>query len=81
MPKLLIRTCQRCTTTITDLMNIHGRDAAMQAMVSIVADCFECQTQLPPELRASVQAGQYETREKGAPPPDTFVEKRRIILP
>lgn len=81
MPKLQIRPCHRCTTTITDLMNIHGRDAAMQAMVSIIAECFECQTQLPAELRASVQAGQYETREKGTPAPDTFVEKGRIILP
>jgi hypothetical protein len=51
-----------------------------QAMPSIVADCPKCAHQLPDELRAAIQAGRYETRDKTAPAPDPFIEKGRFTF-
>jgi hypothetical protein len=81
MPQLKITLCSKCNRTINDLWGAHGRESAMQAAPSILADCEVCKHQIPDDLRASIQAGQYETRDKSAPPPETFVETARIIIP
>lgn len=81
MPRLRIEPCSKCGQTLNDLLGAHGQEAMTQAMPSIVADCPKCSHQLPDELRAAVQAGRYETRDKTAPAPDGFIERGRFTIP
>ena len=81
MPRLQLKPCDACRQKINDLMGAHGKEAIIQAAPSILADCPACQKQIPDELRAALQAGRYEAREKGTPAPETFVEKGRIVIP
>ena len=80
MPRLKLNLCTKCSQTASDLLGAHGQEAMTQAMPSIVADCPKCSHQLPDELRAAIQAGRYETRDKTAPAPDPFVEKGRFTF-
>lgn len=81
MPTLQLRPCDKCRQRINDLLGAHGREAIIQAAPSILADCPACQKQIPDQLRIALQTGRYEARDKNEAPPDTFVEKGRIIIP
>lgn len=81
MPQLRLTPCDKCRQRINDLLGAHGREAIIQAAPSILAECPSCQKQIPDELRIALQLGNYEARDKMAPPPDTFVEKGRILIP
>lgn len=80
MPRLQLHPCAKCGQTINDLINAHGREAGITAAFSIMADCLSCQRQIPDELRLQIKAGNYETREHDAPPPDTMVECGRFTF-
>lgn len=64
MPKLKVCLCRQCETKLRDLQNAHGSEAVTQAAPAILAECRECSKQLPPELVAACQAGQYTAHDK-----------------